>query len=386
MKKFKSWFRLLPLLPVVFLFTGCYTYYASLYGQDWPVRSAMAYDYDGDVVEVPQVAVFLNPFMFTPCAPPVIYPVYDWYHRCWIPESEFHLWLRGPDVSIAFGWGLDWRFSVYSHDWYPVSRWHAAHPHYRGPRHYAAYDFGRPWRPWPNYWRDPHDGRHPDRGRWDEPRNGHGGFSDRDDRPHSNPGPGSDRDRPGTLHPQDRNRSFERQDPGRDRETAGTVSRTPPPASTGTRHQTVNRIVAGPVETGGKETTWNAEGDKNGTGSVHSGSQTRRVKRPERNQEPAANRNEPPKTMNRGNNTHSFQMPAFPDNRNRTSRAVRQAERPAAPAVPSPPRMKTGSSGSVEPARTRTEIRKRDSGERADRGVKTDSRESRNSGSRHSRR
>ncbi len=395
MKTFKSWFRLLPLLPAVFLFTGCYTYYANLQAQDWQVRDAWGDEYYGDAVEVPQVAVFLNPFMFTPCAPQVIYPVYDWYHRCWIPESEFHVWLRGPDVSIAFGWGLDWRFNIYSYDWYPVSWWHAHHPHYRGPRHYAFHDYSRPWRPWPDHWRNPGHGSHPDRGRWDEPRNGRDGFSNRDDRPHSNPGPGPDRDRTRPAAPRDRNRSFDRQDPSRDRETAGTVRRTPPPASTGTLNETVRRIVVGPVETGGNGTAWKAKGDGNGTGVVDSGTRTRRVKRSELNREPAANKNDSPKTENRNDSRKpmtwddkkpSIQMPAFPDTRNRSGRVERQAERPVSPANPSQPRMKTGSSGNAESPRIRTEIRTRNSGEQADRGVKTDSRESRNSGSRHSRR
>lgn len=386
MKTIKSWFRLLPLLPLVFLFAGCYTYYANLQAQEWPAGNAWADDDYRDVVDVPQVAVFLNPFMFTPCSPQVIYPVYDWYHRCWIPESEFHIWLSGPDVSIAFGWGLDWRFSVYSYDWYPVSRWYAVHPHYRGPRLYANVDFGRPWRPWPDHWRNGDHASHPDRGRWDEPRNNHGGFSNRDDRPHSNAGPGPDRDNPRLTPERDRNRPFDRENPPRERETNGNTRRTPPPASNGTLHETVSRITVGPVETDRNRTNWDNKDRENETGSADSGSRTRRVKRSEQNREPAVNRGDSRKPMTWDDRKPSFRMPASPDNRNRTSRAVEQAERRAAPVDPAKPRLKTGSSGNVESPRIKPEIRTRNTGGHADRGTKADTRESRDSVSRHGRR
>lgn len=360
MKTCKSWFRLLALLPAVFLFAGCYTYYANLQAQDWPAGNAWADDDYGDVVDVPPVAVFLNPFMFTPCSPPVIYPVYDWYHRCWIPESEFNVWLRGPDVSIAFGLGLDWRFSVYSYDWYPVSRWHAVHPHYRGPRLYANDDFGRPWRPWPDHWRNGDNARHPDRGRWDEPRNNHGGFSNRDDRPRSNPDSGPDRDRARPAAPRDRDRSFDRQDPSRDRETAGTVRRTPPPASTGTLHETVSRITVGPVETDRNRTNWDTNSRKNETGSTAAGSQARRVKRSKQNREPSVNRGDSRKPMTWDDRKPSFRMPAFPDNRNRTGRVERQAERPAVQRNADQPRFNTRSSDTHVSTRPSVEIRQRD--------------------------
>ncbi len=390
MKTFKSWFRFLPLLPVVFVFTGCYSYYTSLHAQDWPAGNAWADDTNGNVVEVPPVAVFLNPFMFTPCAPPVIYPVYDWYHRCWIPESEFGLWLQGPDVSIAFQWGMDWRFGIRTQHWFPVSRWVMDHPHYRGLRHYAHWENGPDWNRGPAGSRYTPPRRQDDHGRWndrsDDRWGGDSGFSGRDGNRPSDQGPGQDHNRQKEQPPKDRNRSFDRQDPARDRETPATVRRTPPPASAGTLHETVRRIVVSPAETDRNRTNRDTNGRKTETGNTDSGSKARRVIRSAENREPAANRSDSRTPMTWNDKKPSFQMPAFPDTRNRTGRVERQAERPAAPAEPSKPRLKTGSSGNVESPRIKTEIRSRNSGEQADRGVKTDSRESRNSGSRHSKR
>ncbi|MDM7925939.1 MAG: hypothetical protein QUS35_07955 [bacterium] len=389
MKTIKSWLRLLPLLPVVFLFAGCYTYYANLQAQDWTARDAWVDEYDGDVVEVPPVAVFLNPFMFTPCAPPVVYPVYDWYHRCWIPESEFGLWLQGPDMTIAFQWGMDWRFGIRNRHWFRVSRWHMDHPHYRGPRHYADWESGHdrggrthgsrytPPRQQNDRWRDDPRDDH-----WD----GDGGFSGRDDNHHPDQDPGQGNSRQKEQPPKNRNRSFDRQDPARDRETAGTVRRTPPPASTGTLQDAVHRIVIGPAETDRERTTRNTNGRGNGTGYGNTESQARRVIRPAENREPAANRTDSRKPMTWDDKKSSFRMPAFPDTRNRSGRVGRQSERPAPSAEPSKPRLKTGSSGNVESPRIQTEIRTRNTGGQADRGVKTNSRDSGKPASRHSRR
>jgi hypothetical protein len=392
MKPIKSQFLLPPVLLAAFLFSGCYTYYASLQAQDWPARDAWADDTDGDVVEVPPVIVFLNPFMFTPCAPPIVYPVYDWYHRCWIPESEYSLWLHGPDVTIAFQWGMDWRFGIRSGCWFPVSRWVLDHPHYRGPRHYAHPGYRddrdrRPTRP-----RHTPPRRQADRGRWndgwddrsDDRRGGNDGFSDRNDDP--DPGRGQGQDRQADRPPRDRNRPFDKQDPPGDRETTGTVRRTPPQSSQGNLHDTVRRIVVGPVESDRNGAIRNSNGRENGAGNGQSGSQTRRVKRSDESRESGRNRAGSEKPLTWGGKAPTFEMPAFPGNRNRTSRIEKPAERPAAPNHNEQPRMRTGSSGNGESNRIKAEIKKRDSGERQDRGERTARRENGNSGSRHGRR
>jgi hypothetical protein len=394
MKPIRSQFLLPPILLAAFLFSGCYSYYASLQAQDWPARDAWADDTNGDVVEVPPVVVFLNPFMFTPCAPPVVYPVYDWYHRCWIPESEFDLWLYGPDVSIGFQWGLDWRFSLWSHDWFPVSRWHMDHPHYRGPRYYAYPGFGHDWDRRPPRSRHTPPRRQDDRGRWDDQwddrsddrRHEDGGFSGRDNGWRSDEDHGKGQDRRPDRPEKDGNRPFDKQDPPRDRGTSGTDRRTPPQSSPGNLHDTIRRIVVGPTETDRNGSTRDSNGHENGTGNGNSGSQRRREKRSDETRESGRNRASSEKPLTWSGKTPSFEMPSFPGNRNRASRIEKPAERPAAPNHNEQPRFSARSSDRGDSNRPKAEIRKRDSGEQTNHREKPDNRQGGNSGSRHSRR
>jgi hypothetical protein len=388
MKTIQSRFLLSPIILAAFLFSGCYTYYANLQAQDWPSQDAWADDYEGDVVEIPSVVVFLNPFLFTPCAPPIVYPVYDWYHQCWIPESEFNLWLHSPDVTIGFQWGMDWRFGIRSRCWFPVSRWVMDHPHYRGPRHYADRRFRHDWDRRPN---PPHHapaGRQNDRGwrddRPDDRRGGNDGFSGRNHDP--DPGRGQGRDRQTDRPPRDRNRPYDRQDAPRDRETTGTVRSTPPQSSPGNLHDTVRRIVVGPVESGRNGSTRDSNDRENGIGNWNSGSQTRRAKRFDENRESGRSPAGSERPLTRSDKGPSFEMPSFPGNRNRTSRIENPAERPAEPRSEDQRRFSARTNKGGDSDRPRTEIRKQYSGEQPNRREKPDNREGGKSGSRHGRR
>jgi hypothetical protein len=328
MKTFTHRIWLPPILLAAVLFSGCYSVYSTLNAQDCETRDEWMDTYVEEPVFVPPVAFFVNPFQFAPCAPPVVYPVYDLWHRCWIPRSEFGVWLDGPDLTIGFEWGLDWRFGLWSSDWFPVSRWYSDHPRFGGPRHYShpGYysDRNRRWNV-PRHERPPR--RAPGRGRRDDDRNGRGGRPGWDDgrnghndrpgwddgnRAGRDPAPPRERGSNGPGRDRDRNRPFNRPDSPRDRGSAGDVRRTPPAAPRNLA-DTIRRIVVAPETAGREAAEWNSGGRGNGPAAEPSVPDRRRIPRPEANPERRDGRNAPPQAEPRRAGGDLHRIVAGPD-------------------------------------------------------------------------